>query len=213
MTSTTGTTTTGQRVRCLTCHEVIPADQDLVHAAIKQHEEPVLFEAVPATTDLGNGWTRDGKNAIWVGEPRFGDRDVLRLGMYVTGELADGKAHLAIELGAFEDDSSETAADALESPSIVLLPLDALPELATLICRILDRHMMLLPMLNRLSAEREAMLQRLIDAAGGNMNATVAEAGQARAVMDSDVLCTICGKPVSQSMADLGEHRHPHCML
>ena len=28
----------------------------------------------------------------------------------------------------------------------------------------------------------------------------------------SDVMCTICGKPVTQSLADLGEHRHPHCM-
>lgn len=29
---------------------------------------------------------------------------------------------------------------------------------------------------------------------------------------DSDVLCTICGQPVSQDLADMGEHRHPHCM-
>lgn len=28
----------------------------------------------------------------------------------------------------------------------------------------------------------------------------------------SEVLCTICGKPMSQAMADLGEHRHGHCM-
>ena len=44
------------------------------------------------------------------------------------------------------------------------------------------------------------------------MGGYMTEVVEARAVMDSAVQCTICGKPMSQSMADLGEHRHPHCM-
>ena len=53
----------------------------------------------------------------------------------------------------------------------------------------------------------------LIDEEGRElMGGYMTEVVEARAVMDSDVQCTICGKPMSQSMADMGEHRHPHCM-
>ncbi len=127
-------------------------------------------------TDLGAGWAREGQNAIWTGEPEYGERDLLRVSIWSR----DGQPHLRIEMAhKDQDDEGETTAEALEQATIVHLPIAALPELCMLLARILDQHGLFLGVLQQLNDERDAALQRLIEATGGNMDATVAEAEEA----------------------------------
>ena len=131
-------------------------------------------------TDLGNGWTRRGGYAVWTGGPReafIGGpvRDVLRLSMWRTGDVG---AAFRIEMATIaEDDDAADLSGLFEGygSNSADLPVAALPELAKILVGVLGVAP-ILAAVEQVNDEREAYLQRLTDAVGGNMTATLGEA-------------------------------------
>lgn len=138
--------------------------------------------------DLGNGWTRQGNDAIWAGEPRTADvytfRDLLRLSVWCSKKDKSPRV-LRIEAGDLEDGDPadrEAVDDALETS--IDLPIAALSQLADMLVRILGTAAVL-DVITRINDERDEYLERLFNAAGRNPDATLGEAEAALKAQES----------------------------
>jgi hypothetical protein len=144
-----------------------------------------MTETTTASTDLGNGWMRQGNCTVWAGEPRTEGsvfdhgRDLLRLSMWRA--KADDAQVLGIETGKLDNDDdpadTEAVADSLDRFSVdrIYLPRTALPELVYFLARIIGPAV-LFEVVDRMNSERGEYLERLTAAVGGNMTATLGEA-------------------------------------